>query len=251
MIKGGYYLKARCIEESEIAHAPPHVREIWDYLLRTVNYKDKKTNGIIIKRGQTMRSYSDIQEALGWKAGWRKMTYSKNDCETAMNWLKKHTMIHTQKTTRGMIITVLNYDEYQNPENYENDNETYRIHTRLIQSADTINKKEKKERKKEDIYIPLSEQIEPFKNSYAPSLIDKFISYWDEVDQKNTPRWKKEKTWEIKKRLERWKKQDDEWAYERSQKQQIKKIEETPKQVNSEIQNINTGFQKLDFNKFK
>ena len=144
MIKGGYYLKARCIEESEIAHAPPHVREIWDYLLRTVNYKDKKTNGIIIKRGQTMRSYSDIQEALSWKAGWRKMTYSKNDCETAMNWLKKHTMIHTQKTTRGMIITVLNYDEYQNPENYENDNETYRIHTRLIQSADTINKKEQR-----------------------------------------------------------------------------------------------------------
>jgi hypothetical protein len=76
-IKGGYYLKARCIEDSDIAHAPPHVREIWDYLLRTVNYKDKKTNGIIIKRGQTMRSYSDIQEALSWKVGWRKMTYSK------------------------------------------------------------------------------------------------------------------------------------------------------------------------------
>lgn len=251
MIKGGYYLKARCIEDSDIAHAPPHVREIWDYLLRTVNYKDKKTNGIIIKRGQTMRSYSDIQEALSWKVGWRKMTYSKWDCEKAMKVLLKATMIATQKTTRGMIITVLNYDKFQTPENYETDNEDHSKATREPQTTDTINKKEKKGRKEEDIYITLSEQIEPFKNSYAPSMIEKFLLYWDETDQKNTPRWKKEKTWDVKKRLERWKKQNDEWAYERSQRQQIKKVEEIPKQVNNEIEQINTGFQKLDFNKFK
>lgn len=251
MIKNGYYLKARCIEDSEIAHAPPHVREIWDYLLRTVNYKDKKTNGIIVKRGQTMRSYSDIQEALSWRVGWRKMAYSKQDCETTMNWLKKHTMIHTQKTTRGMIITVLNYDEYQDPENYETDTETYRKHTRDIQTADTINKKGKKGRKKEDIYITLSEQIEPFKNSYAPSLIEDFTLHWIETDEKGTQRWQLEKTWDVNLRLQKWKRQSEKWDYKESQRSQIKKVEEIPKHENKEVEQIETGFQKINFDKFK
>ena len=39
-IQGGYYIKARKIQESEIAHAPPHVREIWDWLLWDANWKD-------------------------------------------------------------------------------------------------------------------------------------------------------------------------------------------------------------------
>ena len=79
--------------------------------------------------------------------GWRKQTYSKNDCETSMNWLKKHTMVHTQKTTRGMIVTICNYSLYQDPDNYEIDREAYRNHTRNIQTSDTIQKKEKKEKK--------------------------------------------------------------------------------------------------------
>ena len=113
--------------------------------------------------------------------------------------------------------------------------------------AELLKRTEPKTRPKKPIDTrTLEEQLAPFRRTHSPRELEKFLSYWSEGN-----RWKKEKTWEIKKRLERWKKQDDEWAYERSQKQQIKKIEETPKQVNSEIQNINTGFQKLDFNKFK
>lgn len=142
-ITGGYYIKARKIQDSSIATAPPHVREIWDWLLKEVNHSDKVYNGRNIKRGQCVRSYSDIINGLKWYVGYRKMTYSKANCETAMKWLKKHTMITTTKTTKGMVITICNYDKYQDPKNYETYKKTTKKPTRKPQSVDTINKNEK------------------------------------------------------------------------------------------------------------
>lgn len=138
-IKGGYILKPRCIKESAIQAAPPAIREMFDWLVMECNHKEKKVDSTIIKRGQCIRRYKDIQEGLHWKVGWRKMQYSKNTCETAMRWLKNNTMIHTKKTTRGILITILNYEHYQNPKNYETYHETSTRHTRNIQTPATIN----------------------------------------------------------------------------------------------------------------
>lgn len=145
-IEKGYYIKARKVQESEIAHAPPHVREIWDWLIMEANHQDKKSSGKMIKRGQLVRSYNDIREGLYWMVGWRKQRYSKNDCETSMRWLTKRLMVHTTKTTRGLLITIDKYCTYQDPSNYEADKETYKKHTRSIQSTDTINKNVKNEK---------------------------------------------------------------------------------------------------------
>lgn len=125
-IKGGYYIKARQIRDSEIAHMSPHIREIFDWLVKEANHQDNKSSGIIIKRGQCMRSYKDIMNGLYWMVGWRKETYNKDQCEAAMKTLKKRQMVTTTKTTRGMIITICNYDYFQNPDNYDNrtDNHT-------------------------------------------------------------------------------------------------------------------------------
>lgn len=146
-IKGGYYIKAKRIQESEIAHAPPHVREIWDWLILKANWKDTKT----CKRGELLTSYKAIQDGLHWMVGWRKMTYSKWDCEKAMKWLLKATMIATRKTTVGMFVTVLNYDKYQRIENYEKYDEDHKRATREPQTTDTIQKEsERIERIKEE-----------------------------------------------------------------------------------------------------
>jgi hypothetical protein len=153
-IKGGYYIKARCIQESEIQHAPPHVREIWDWFIMKANHAPYKKHGNTFERGQLLCSYADIQEALHWTIGWRKKTYSKADCETAMKWLKKRVMVTTRKTTRGMIVTICNYDRFQNPENYETYIETSKKPTTNLQTDDTINKKKenkKNERKSKDL----------------------------------------------------------------------------------------------------
>jgi len=161
-IPGGYYIKARKIQESEIATAPPHVREIWDWFLKEANHKDSKSSSKIIKRGQCVRTYKDIQEGLSWMVGWRKCKYSKAQCETAMKYLKKHGMITTTKTTRGMIVTVVNYDTYQNPENYENHKRTTMKPTGEPQTHDTINKNEKNKYTAFDNAVTASNEKKPF-----------------------------------------------------------------------------------------
>lgn len=135
-IPGGYYLKARKIQESDIAHAPPHVREIWDWLIHNALHDDYGK----LKRGQLRTTYQDILDGLSWYVGYRKMRYKKHNCEMAMKWLTKAGMITTAKTTRGMIVTVCNYDVYQNPKNYESHTNVDTKATMKLQGTDTIYK---------------------------------------------------------------------------------------------------------------
>jgi len=121
-IIGGYYLKARCIQNSEIATAPPHIREIWDWLLKEANHRDVKYGNIIIKRGQLFRSYKDIRDGLKWKIGYRTCRYNENHTKKGMKYLREHQMITTSKELGGVLITICNYDYYQNPKNYERTN---------------------------------------------------------------------------------------------------------------------------------
>lgn len=139
MISGGYYIKARKIQQSVIATCSPCAREIWDWLIMQANHSDNE----VCARGQCIRTYEDIQEGLKWFVGFRKKTYTKWACEAALKLLVKHTMITTRKTTKGILITVCNYDTYQNPENYEDHTKTTMKTTRRPQSRHTINKNDK------------------------------------------------------------------------------------------------------------
>ena len=123
-IKGGFYIKARCIQESKIATSPPHVREIWDWLLKEANHKDNKYSGFFIKRGQLFRTYKEIREGLHWMVGYRKMMYSENHTKKAMKTLREYGMIATTKALGGVLITIINYDRYQTIQNYESTNES-------------------------------------------------------------------------------------------------------------------------------
>jgi hypothetical protein len=150
VIAGGYYIKARKAKESWIAHAAPCIREIWDYLLREANHADNGTCAC----GQLIRSYADIQDALHWMVGYRKKTYSKWQCEWALKQLTKERMTATARTTRGILITIVNYETYQNPANYEHHDERHYAATGTPQCRHTINKKvknEKNERSKKDL----------------------------------------------------------------------------------------------------
>lgn len=225
MIDGGYYIKARKIQESAIARAAPYVREIWDWLLKEANHKDTT----VCNRGQTLRSFKDIQDGLAWFAGWRKHTYSKDQCEKAMAWLREAVMIATEKTTRGMLITIVNYDKYQNPENYGSDNESNKKATRKQQPAATINKNEKNDKETKNIYVPVEKNLdEEILNATAPSLLGKFKDYWNQevVYQGQTMAYwqkiQKIKAFDVKKRLATFKRLEQEREWEKSQwKQKI------------------------------
>jgi uncharacterized phage protein (TIGR02220 family) len=163
-ISGGYYIKARCIDKSAIAKAPPHVREIWDYLLRKAYHKDVIISGQTFKRGSLLTSYKAIIEDLSWYVGWRVEKYTKHHCEIAMKWLKKADMITTMKTTRGFIVNLVNYDFYQDPKNYENHNENAAKATRKPQTTDTIYKNDKNVKKEKNIYTAQARKILDYLN---------------------------------------------------------------------------------------
>lgn len=141
MINGGYILQPRSFDTGSISKQPPHVREIWGYILQNANHKDSNN----LKRGQLFTSYSEIIEALSWYVGFRKESYKKHQCETAMKVLMKQNMITTTRTTRGVIVTVCNYDYYQDPKNYESHNEAKTRTTREPHENRTINKNVNKE----------------------------------------------------------------------------------------------------------
>lgn len=114
MIRKGYYLKARTTQDSAIAKCPPHIREVWDWLLLTASHEDTKHQ----ERGQVICTYSRIQEELAWYVGWRKHTYTKAQIAQAMKTIRTLSMITTTKTPRSTLVTIKNYSRYQDPKNY-------------------------------------------------------------------------------------------------------------------------------------
>lgn len=93
---------------------------------------------------------------------------------------------------------------------------------------------------------PLEEQLVEFQNKYSPLMIKKFLMYWTEKD-----RWKKEKVFDVSMRLERWKMQEEQWDYEKSQKKV--KIDEMPKYQEFKELRIDGSFEPINnmFDKYK
>jgi hypothetical protein len=199
MIHGGYYIKARCIQNSDIATAPPYIREIWDWLLKEVNHSDTDK----IKRGQTLRTFHDIIDGLKWFIGYRKMTYNKGQCENAMRWLRNRGMITTMKTTRGLFITICNYDLYQDSKNYESNTEEGMKDTIKQQHSDTINKNDKnvkKERRKNMVFIPPTlQEVKTYflENGFSEQAAIKAFNFYDVADWHDSA-GRKVKNWKQK-----------------------------------------------------
>jgi len=91
--------------------------------------------------------------------------------------------------------------------------------------------------------MTLQEQLEPYKAIYSPLMLENFLDYWEESNQKGKQKWQLEKTWEIGRRLKRWKRQQDQWDYEKSQRNTLKKVEEMPRENRGN--RIDEGFTKL------
>lgn len=135
-IPGGYILQPRAWDESDAAHFPPVLREVWFWLLRNVSHKDHKS----CKRGEGFFTLKDMQDGLSWSVGYRRETYSKPQLTKSLRRLREEHMIETTKATRGIRVTINNYERYQNPENYESNNEGNAKATRRQREGHTIDK---------------------------------------------------------------------------------------------------------------
>lgn len=214
----GATLWARKTLESDIFFSKPDKWfKIWFFLVQIANHTDGKQ----ILRGECLTSYPEIIEATGAK---------RDQVDGFLRWAKRTTAITTRKTTRGMIIKLLKFDKYQDLENYKtdtkNDSKTEvkpkrnRNETDMIQENDNNDNNEKNEllvstpaKETRDFFsnLDLQEQtvlglVERGVSEQAARIeIDKFVSYWTELNPSGTKqRWQMEKTFEIQRRLATW-----------------------------------------------
>lgn len=142
MIEGGYILQPRSVDGSDVMRMPPATREIWFWILRNVNHTYR--NGI--ERGSGFFTFDQISDGLTWTIGFRKMRYSKPQITKAIRRLCEGNMMETTKETRGILVKVLNYDYFQDPSNYEGNNEGITKESRRESSGHTIHKNDKNDK---------------------------------------------------------------------------------------------------------
>jgi len=160
-IENGYIILARQVIESDIWQTKPDKwLKIWLYILLKVNHKSNKQ----FERGSNFMRYDWISAETG---------ATQNSIDHCIRWLKQAKQIATRKATRGMVIKVLNYDKYQQSDNYKSDTKSdKKSEIKAIQKrnrGDTINKNGKKE-KKDNILSATADEPYSF-NSKVNSML--------------------------------------------------------------------------------
>jgi len=112
---------------SELLRCPPTARELYIWLLVNANFRDRRVTGKLIRRGQVLTNYRQMQQELRWTVGCRPEQYSTSQIESALKALKVAGLVTTAKTTRGLIVTVCEYNTYQNSGGHENHDEDHTI----------------------------------------------------------------------------------------------------------------------------
>ena len=119
LIPGGCIFIARKILKSGIMEKPPLYLKLFLWMLLQASYTDHGN----LNRGQFFTSLKRMQNAMVYKIGYRKITPTIKEIRGVTKFLTKAHMMVTTKVTHGMIITILNYDYYQNLKNYEGHDE--------------------------------------------------------------------------------------------------------------------------------
>lgn len=223
MVDNGYVLIARNIMYSEIWKKKPEYLKIWIYLLVHVNHKKNK----VFPRGSNFFNVPEISKETGIKV---------NTVYNSIEWLKKAKQITTQKTTRGIVVNVLQYETYQDPANYkgETKGETKgEISTKQVRNGyDTINNNEKNDNKENKETLVVKTTTHPmvlFRDSvesqdtnfeqYSKNIADKkntsqdtvkeelkkFVNYWTQKNPSGKKElWEMQKVFDLPKRLNTW-----------------------------------------------
>ncbi len=130
-IPGGYILISRRILNSYIMQKPPEYLKVWIYLLSKAHHAE----GNNLKRGQGFTSIPELIRMLSYNVGYRIEKPSRKKVWGIIEWLRNpnerdnegntiEPMIVTMKVTHGFVYTILNYDAYQDPKNYESNNKS-------------------------------------------------------------------------------------------------------------------------------
>lgn len=91
------------------------VRILFEHLLLTANYEDKKWKGIEIKRGQKVTSIGHLSKETG---------LTIRQVRTALQKLEKTKNVTSKATNKFTLVTIENYGLYQSYNDYATSNVT-------------------------------------------------------------------------------------------------------------------------------
>lgn len=125
----GYILVSRKIVESEIWRKPPLYLKVWIWLLCRAQFQNYNN----LERGQVFTSVKEIQEACYHYSGYRKERPTEKQIRTILNWLRNpcggvngsndgSPMVVTTGVTHGIVVTICNFNDYQDPNFYGGNN---------------------------------------------------------------------------------------------------------------------------------
>lgn len=128
------------------------VMRVFLHLLLMANHEDVKWQGITIKRGQRVTSYKHIATEIG--------DMGVQQVRTALTKLKSTREITSESTSEYTIITITNYNTYQ--ENNKQTNKQLTSDQHATNKQLTTNKNEKNEKnEKNNIYTPVKKYSTP------------------------------------------------------------------------------------------
>jgi len=173
MIQSGATIWARQTIESDIFFDKPDKWfKIWFYLVNMVNFKDTKQ----FARGSGFTKYELIMHATG---------ATKNQIDSFIRYAKEQSMLSTQKTTRGMVVTVTNYNTYQKLDNYKTDTQTETQPKHNRNTTDTIQKKGSMEVSKNESLSNSKPQERDVKKFFKENNHSGYKKFYDS----NEPDW--------------------------------------------------------------
>lgn len=122
----GYILESKDILNSAIWHKPPLYFKVWHYLLIRAQFQDYKG----LKRGQLITSINEIRDACSYKVGFRIEKPSAKQIRGILDFLRfpdevvcegecEGAMIVTTKVANGILVTICNYNVYQDFKTYD------------------------------------------------------------------------------------------------------------------------------------
>ncbi|MGS2725261.1 hypothetical protein ACU8DI_01540 [Psychroserpens sp. BH13MA-6] len=181
----------------------PQVSRLYFHLILKANFKEKRWQGQLVKRGQLITSNNHLAAEL---------RLSVQNIRTALSKLKETRYITVNTTNRFTLITVVNYDKFQSAKGVANKQNNTQITDKQQSNNNqsTITKESNKEKKVNKEKIEL--RREKFKNQvfehsqYDIKILKGFFEYWSELNgEKNKMRFENQRFFEIDKRLEKWK----------------------------------------------
>lgn len=190
-------------------YTEPNVFRVFFHLIVLANHKDNTWRGIEVKRGQLITSYSKLAVEL---------ELSVQQIRTVLDKLELTHEITRQSTSKYTVVTIENYNEYQNKEQDINkqdntqDNKQITNNQQGINKQITTNKNDKNDKNENNDNISMASRQKNFvslvtkfvkENPKYRKVKNQFISHWTEPNKTNTKFRREEETYfNLKKRLD-------------------------------------------------